>query len=55
MKYFDHNYYTDVKVKPYRINPTEKKELGPLEEPISLMIQYPFQNDTRIRKKSKSF
>ena len=53
MKFFNGEYYVEVKDDPYRIHPTEKIILRLRDEPKSLRTQNQVQNNTQIRKNQK--
>ena len=53
MKYVDGIYYVEVKVRRYRIHPTENKTIRKRDPPTSLGTQYQVQNNTQIRKNRK--
>ena len=53
MKYLDGNYYTEVKDRRYRNQPTKNILLGLRDEPKSLRTQYQVQNETQIRGNEK--
>ena len=55
MKNLDGNYYVEVKDHQYENHPTEKNILRLRDEPKSLRTQNQVQNETQIRKKSKSY
>ena len=54
MNYLNGQNYVERKDHRYRSHPTEDILLGLRDEPKSLRTQYQVQNDTQLRKKSKS-
>ena len=53
MKYFNGQYYVEVKDHRYRIHPTENIILRRRDPPTSLGTQYQVQNETKIRRNQK--
>ena len=53
MKFFNGDYYVEVKDHRYKIHTTEKFILRKPDRPISLRTQYQKQNETQIRKNQK--
>ena len=53
MKYFNGEYYVEVKDHRYKIHPTENIILRKLDPPLSLRTQHQLQNETQIRKNQK--
>ena len=53
MKFFNGQYYVEVKDHRYKIHPTENILLRNGEEPKSLRTQYQVQKNTQIRKYQK--
>ena len=53
MKYFDGNYYVEVKDHRYRFHPTEKNILRKRGPPLTLRTQNQVQNETQMRKNQK--
>ena len=53
MKYFDGNYYVEVKDHRFSNHPTESLILRKRDPPISLRTQYQVQIETPIRKNQK--
>ena len=54
MKFFNGQYYVEVKDKRYRIHSTENKILLKRDPPLSLRTQYQVQNETH-KEKSESY
>ena len=53
MKFFDGNYYVEIKDHRYKIHPTENMILRRRDPPTSLRNQYKVQNETQIRRNQK--
>ena len=53
MKFFNVEYYVEVKDHRHRLHPIEIKILGLRDEPSYLRTQYQVQNETQIRMNQK--
>ena len=53
MKYFNDNYYVEVKDHRYKIHPTENNIIREQDPPKSLRTPYRVQNETEIKNNQK--